>query len=263
MLGVGVSSSSGSGAAAQARGAAARRRLRRRRRSWYSPVCDDVEARRGALGDAGVARASGARRGRGRRGRRCRDVDAAAAARGSTLGSIAFMRSTVARASSSRPSLSSSARRAVWSCSIASPLRSCFESCSASISRMSSWSGQRSANSFSARNASSILPGLLHPVGVLEEVLLRVAVEALLRADLAELVVDRRAARRVAQDLVAERDGVVEEAAFGVEVDGLLVVVDARRRRCPAAGMRSPTRLYSGDVDVLVACSSNSSRIWT
>ena len=55
---------------------------------------------------------------------------------------------------------------------------------------MSSCPGQRSANSFSARNASSILPDLLHAVGVLEEVLLGVAVEALLRADLAELVVD-------------------------------------------------------------------------
>ncbi len=35
------------------------------------------------------------------------------------------------------------------------------------------------------------LAGLLHPVGVLEEVLLRVVLEAFLRADLAELVVDR------------------------------------------------------------------------
>ena len=34
------------------------------------------------------------------------------------------------------------------------------------------------------------LAGLLHPVGVLEEVDLRVVLEALLRADLAELVVD-------------------------------------------------------------------------
>ena len=32
--------------------------------------------------------------------------------------------------------------------------------------------------------------------------------------------------RRVAEDLVAERDGVVEVPAFGVEVDGLLVIVD-------------------------------------
>ena len=70
------------------------------------------------------------------------------------------------------------------------------------------------------------LAGLLHPVGVLEEVELRVVLEALLRADLAELVVDRRAPGRVAQDLVAERDGVVEEPAVRVEVDRLLVVVD-------------------------------------
>ncbi len=32
--------------------------------------------------------------------------------------------------------------------------------------------------------------------------------------------------RRVAQDLVAERDGVVEVSAVGVEIDCLLVVVD-------------------------------------
>ena len=68
------------------------------------------------------------------------------------------------------------------------------------------------------------LAGLLHPVGVLEEVRLGVALEAFVRADFSELVVDRRAARRAAQDLVAERDRVVVEARFDVMVDGLLVV---------------------------------------
>ncbi len=70
-----------------------------------------------------------------------------------------------------------------------------------------------------------VAPRLVHPVGVLEEVLFRVAVESLLRADLPELVVDVVSRRRVPEDLVAESDGVVEVPALGVEVDGLLVVV--------------------------------------
>jgi hypothetical protein len=56
----------------------------------------------------------------------------------------------------------------------------------------------------------------MHPIRVLEEVLLGVAVEALLRGDLPELVIDLVPGRRVAQDLVAERDGVVEVPAVGV-----------------------------------------------
>ena len=71
-----------------------------------------------------------------------------------------------------------------------------------------------------------IAPGAVHPICILEEILLGVAVEALLRRDLSELVVDLVAGRRVAEDLVAERDRVVEVAALGVEIDGLLVVVD-------------------------------------
>ena len=66
----------------------------------------------------------------------------------------------------------------------------------------------------------------MHPVGVLEEVLLGVAVEALLGRDLTELVVDLMARRGVAENLVAERDGVVEVAALRVKIHGLLVVVD-------------------------------------
>ena len=65
--------------------------------------------------------------------------------------------------------------------------------------------------------------GLLHAVGVLEEVLLGFALETLGGADLAELVVDGRASRRGAKHLVAQRDGVVEKTALGVEVDRLLV----------------------------------------
>ncbi|MBI2407229.1 MAG: hypothetical protein HYV19_02860 [Gemmatimonadetes bacterium] len=68
-----------------------------------------------------------------------------------------------------------------------------------------------------------LVAGLLHAVGILEEVLLGVAVESLGRRDLAELVVDRGAPRRGAQHLVAQRDRVVEEPAFGVQIDGALV----------------------------------------
>ena len=68
--------------------------------------------------------------------------------------------------------------------------------------------------------------GAVHPVRVLEEIFLGVAVEALLGGDLTELVIDLVARRGVAENLVAERDGVVEVAALGVEIDGLLVIVD-------------------------------------
>jgi len=71
-----------------------------------------------------------------------------------------------------------------------------------------------------------ILPRAVHPVGVLEKILLGVAVEALLGRDLSELVVDLVSGRRVAEDLVAERYRVVEVAAFRIKIDGLLVVVD-------------------------------------
>ncbi len=70
------------------------------------------------------------------------------------------------------------------------------------------------------------VPGFLHPVRILEEVDLRVVLESLLRADLPELVVDRRAAGGRAQNLITERDGVVEETGVGVPVDGLLVIVE-------------------------------------
>ena len=71
-----------------------------------------------------------------------------------------------------------------------------------------------------------VLSRPMHAIGVLEEILLGVAVESLLGGDLPQLVVDLVACRRVTEDLVAERDGVVEVAAFGIKVDGLLVVVD-------------------------------------
>ena len=71
-----------------------------------------------------------------------------------------------------------------------------------------------------------VLTGTVHPVGVLEEVLFGVAVEALFGRDLTELVVDLVARRSVAENLVAEGDGVIEITALGVEVDRLLVVVD-------------------------------------
>ena len=63
---------------------------------------------------------------------------------------------------------------------------------------------------------------LLHPARILEEVLACVALEPLLGGDLPELVVHDRAARRLAQDLVAERDGGVVEPSLGVVIDGAL-----------------------------------------
>src|SRR5947207_4511217 len=72
----------------------------------------------------------------------------------------------------------------------------------------------------------SVLASAVHPVGVLQEVLFGVAVEAFLGGDLTKFVIDLVARRRVAEDLVAEGDGVVEIAAVGVEIDRLLVIVD-------------------------------------
>src|SRR6266404_1557276 len=68
--------------------------------------------------------------------------------------------------------------------------------------------------------------GAVHPVGVLEEILLGVAVEAFFGRDLTELVVDLMARRGVAENLVAERDGVVEVATLRVKIHGLLVIID-------------------------------------
>ena len=64
----------------------------------------------------------------------------------------------------------------------------------------------------------------LHAIGILEEVLPRVALESLPGADPGQLVVDRGAPGRLAQDLAAERDGIVQVAALGVHVDGALVI---------------------------------------
>src|SRR5215208_5823848 len=61
----------------------------------------------------------------------------------------------------------------------------------------------------------------LHSVSVLEKVLLRVAVEPLLRADQTELVIDAASIRRIAKDLVAKSNRVVEEAALGVKINCL------------------------------------------
>ena len=67
------------------------------------------------------------------------------------------------------------------------------------------------------------LTGLLHPVGVLEKIRFRVAVEPFGGADLPQFVIHSRAARRRPQNFVAQRDRVVKEAAFGIEIDGALV----------------------------------------
>ena len=76
---------------------------------------------------------------------------------GSAAGSMVFIRVSIAEASDSLPSALNRVH-SVWSCSSASSLRLSFESWSASIKRMSSCPGHRSANSLSARNASSRFP---------------------------------------------------------------------------------------------------------
>ena len=103
------------------------------------------------------------------------------------------------------------------------------------------------------------LTGFLHPVGVLEEVLLRIVDEAFPRADLAELVVDRVTARRVAENLVAKGDGVIEKPAIRIEVDRFFVVIDG------LADVPTPQQQVSdtvvegnvGFVDVLIQLRQN------
>ncbi len=77
--------------------------------------------------------------------------------RGSTVGSMARMRLAAACASPVAPSSINCSWR-IWSCSTASAVFPAFASCSASMSRMSVWSGHRSANSARARKASSTRP---------------------------------------------------------------------------------------------------------
>ena len=70
------------------------------------------------------------------------------------------------------------------------------------------------------------LAGLLHPVGVLEQVLFGLRHEPPLDHQHRELEVDVGAGRCVAQDLVAQRDGVVGKAVLGVQVGRPLVCLD-------------------------------------
>ena len=71
--------------------------------------------------------------------------------------------------------------------------------------------------------------GFLHPVRILEKVLLRVCLEAFLRADPAKLVVNAGASGRNTQDLVTERYRVVDESAVGVVVNRFFVIVGGFR----------------------------------
>src|SRR5438094_2679020 len=69
------------------------------------------------------------------------------------------------------------------------------------------------------------LSRLLHPLGVLEEVLFGLGHEPLGRIQLGELEIGRLPCGRVAQHLVAHRDGVVVEAELGVLVHRPVVVI--------------------------------------
>ena len=160
-----------------------------RRRGRRSRMARPAAGRRPAVRPGGSGSAGRGRGGRDSRGaaatdsilvlmpRVCRDVRPAGASRSMKMRSSLFARlaasrglrprrsdrapscaRTSPRASAVRPSAVDSARTAAAAARAPRVLRSAFVSCSASISRMSSWSGQRSANSFSARNASSSLP---------------------------------------------------------------------------------------------------------
>ena len=103
------------------------------------------------------------------------------------------------------------------------------------------------------------LTGLLHPIRVLEKVLFGVVDEALSRADLAELVVDRVPPGRVAENLVAQGDGVIEESAIRVQVDRLFVVIDGITH-VPTPQQQVPNAVVEGNVgfvDVLVQLRQN------
>jgi hypothetical protein len=76
---------------------------------------------------------------------------------GSKSGSMVLMLWSVWRERRLSP-LASASANSLASCSRASAVRAAPLSCSASSRRISSLSGERSANSFSARNASSVLP---------------------------------------------------------------------------------------------------------
>src|SRR3989442_1272413 len=69
------------------------------------------------------------------------------------------------------------------------------------------------------------LADLLHALGVLDEVLVRLRHESLGRVQLGELEIGRLPARRVRQDLVAHRNRVVVEPELGVLVDSPVVVI--------------------------------------
>src|SRR5690349_1442200 len=94
----------------------------------------------------------------------------------------------------------------------------------------------------------------MHSIRVLEEILLGVAVEALLRGDLAQLVVDLMARWGVAQNLVAEGDGVVEIATLGVKIDRLLVIIDGLIGLVQAE-VKVTDAIVNGDVLLLVGLS--------
>src|SRR5262245_60458296 len=74
------------------------------------------------------------------------------------------------------------------------------------------------------------LTGLLHPLGVLDEVVLRLGNEALGRVEFCQLQIRRLPRRGVAQHLVAHSDSVVVEPQLGVLIHGLVVIVGRATR---------------------------------
>ncbi len=95
------------------------------------------------------------------------------------------------------------------------------------------------------------LPDLVHPLGVLHEILLRLGHEALRGIQLGELEVGGLPPGRVAEHLVTHRDGVVVEAELGVLVDGLIVVV-GRLSRIADLEIQVADAIEDGEVGVRV-----------
>ena len=93
------------------------------------------------------------------------------------------------------------------------------------------------------------LPRLLHPLGVLNEVLCGFGDEPLGRVQLGKLEVDGVSPGRVAQHLVAHRDCVVVEPVLRILVDGPVVIV-RRRGGIPDLEVKVSHAVEDGQVGI-------------
>ena len=93
------------------------------------------------------------------------------------------------------------------------------------------------------------LADLLHPLGVFDEVLLRLRHKPLGGVQLRQLQVGRLPRRRVAQHLVAHRDRVVVKPQLGVLVHRLVVVI-RRQTRVPQLYIEVADAVVGGKVRI-------------